>query len=235
LKKSGEDTKNQKNDMDVSCLIAYHNEGNRIGKVLSKLKKVKHITEFVCVDDGSTDSGSSEVERVVPYATSIKLHYNTGKTNAIRVGLQKVTKKRILLFDADIFSINPLLIDQAIETSSGSDMVLFARYPQTLRIKINRFDTIYVGERLVKTDDLTKILSQRVSGFQLEIAINTYMQRHKKLVTFVQTPHLNIPKKRKFGLWQGMRKDYKMFWEMFTYNPYSYLVHLVVFGKKRLM
>jgi hypothetical protein len=42
-------------------------------------------------------------------------------------------------------------------------------------------DLLLSGQRMLKTKDAQKIFEEKMSGYQMEIAINTYMYYQKKL------------------------------------------------------
>lgn len=223
--------------MKISCIVPFRNERERIGEVLTQLLKVKNISEIICVDGVSNDGGSEYIRNHFPTIQVITLKENVGKTGTVQEGLKVAKGEYILFFDADLKGIIPHEVDTVLETvlnDSSIDMVVFSRNTPRLMTKLNRFDLIYTGERILKKDELTRILNEGVSQFQLEIAINTYMMKNKKNIFYFSASHINLPKTGKFGLISGIAEDLKMFWQVCSFDPVNYFLQTFFFCRKKL-
>jgi len=223
--------------MSVTCIVPFRNEKERIGEVLTQLLNVKNISEIICVDGASADGGSEYVQTHFPSVQLITLKENVGKTGTVQEGLKGAKGDYILFFDADLSGVVPQEVDTVLEAvlnDTSIDMVVFSRNTPRLITKINRFDLIYTGERILKKDDLLRILKEGVSQFQLEIAINTYMMGNNKHIYYFNASHVNLPKSGKFGLVAGIREDLKMFWQVCSFDPVNYFLQTFFFCKKKL-
>ena len=83
---------------NVTCLIPFYNEGERIFPVLEVITTIREITEIICIDDGSDDFTSKDIKSRFPNVMVIRLPENQGKAAAIRYGLRAATNELIFLF-----------------------------------------------------------------------------------------------------------------------------------------
>lgn len=221
----------------ITCIIPFYNEAQRLAHVLNGLDKIGAISQFVLINDGSTEKmpvwnlpkGRFQV------VTNVNNH---GKSHAISVGLRYCTNEIVLLFDADITHIDEPAITQAIAHFSSDhsiDHIIFQRHNPSLITRINRIDTVFSGERLLKKSDLEKTLKYaRPQHYQLESAINHYMITHRKNSYFIPTSHQNLSKSRKRGRLKGQFQNIKMFTNVLNYNPASYFYQLLFFCRTTL-
>lgn len=223
--------------MTVTCIIPFRNEKERIGGVLDALLKVKYISQIICVDGASTDGGSEFISTHYPQVELITLHINVGKTGTVQAGLAAAKGEYILFFDADLSGVVPQEVDAVLEAvlhDTSIDMVVFSRKTPRLITKLNRFDLIYTGERVLKKSDLKILLEKGVSMFQLEIAINTYMMRNNKKIFYFSASHTNLAKTGKLGFIEGMKEDFAMFWQVCSFDPINYFLQTFFFCKDEL-
>ena len=220
----------------ITCIIPFLNEGQRISSVLSEIVKVRNIDQIIAVDGGSTDDGYLEIKKF-PQVKLIKLENNIGKTGTVAKGLEETQSDYILLYDADLTNVNYLEIESVIDKITEDekiDMIIFNRNTPRLITKLNRLELLFSGERILKRLDFLKILKTNPTGFQLETAINTYMIKNKKNVYWTQSSNTNLPKINKFGGIRGEINNLKMFWEVFKYDPLSYIYQLLFFGRHEI-
>ncbi|GEO06955.1 glycosyl transferase [Adhaeribacter aerolatus] len=203
----------------VSCIIPFYNEGYRVFQVLEVVTQIKSITQIICVDDGSSDNTATLIRESWPTIELIILPKNKGKAEAIRHGVQKARNENILLMDADLQSINKEEVENAIQaiTRQNLDMLILRRINAPWFVKFDRGDILLSGERIVKKKDLAKILDQQVNGYQLELAINLYMQKHKRAVRWMPWSATNTYKSKKIGLVEGYKKEFEMFKDIVLY------------------
>lgn len=221
----------------VSCIIPFYNEGDRIFSVLEVALRTPGIGQIICVDDGSTDDTASKIRKEYPHIDLVYLQENQGKAAAIRHGLEMAVHDLILLMDADLQYVNPDEITLAIEGMQHQDidMVILRRIYAPWIFKIDRRDVLFSGERLMRRKDLQNILQQQVYGYQLEIAINRYMLQHNKNVRWAPWSALNTHKVKKWGFFYGARKEVMMFLDMILYTGLShYVKQIISFARKKL-
>jgi glycosyltransferase involved in cell wall biosynthesis len=116
----------------LSVVIPSYNERKTLALIVAKLLALPQLHEIVIVDDCSTD-GSDEVARdlaekhsQVRYARHEK---NSGKTEALKTGLQLTTGKIVIIQDADL-EYDPEEIPQVIQPiiDGHADVVYGSRF-----------------------------------------------------------------------------------------------------------
>ncbi|CCH54803.1 glycosyl transferase family protein [Fibrisoma limi BUZ 3] len=223
---------------NVACLIPFYNEGERLFDVLNVVTQVCSITQIICIDDGSDENCCPEIEARWPHIEVIRLTENHGKAGAIKAGLSAVREELVLLMDADLQDISPAELEQAIQAIRNHDevdMVILRRVHADWFVKFNRGDILLSGERIIRKRDLDAIFQQTVEGFQLEVAINEYMQQHRKVVRWFPWSATNTYKMDKRGPVEGFLKDAQMYADIVTYvGPVAYARQMVTFARKPL-
>ena len=100
-------------------------------------------------------------------------------------------------------------------------------------MKWYRSDVLLSGERILKTADLRQVLHQKLKCYQLEVAINRYMLRHKKVVRWMPWSAMNTYKVDKLGVLDGSRKEFRMYVDIVNYVGFSHmLLQLTSFTRK---
>ena len=112
----------------VSCIIPFHNENARIDFVLEVLTQSKNIDEIICVNDASTDGGEKNLLKKFPSIRLIHTKTNSGKSHAIKLGLDKAIGSYILLMDADLMN-NPVPRAQGIKDYNSRNCISSGFFP----------------------------------------------------------------------------------------------------------
>jgi len=179
--------------------------------------KVKGISKTIVVDDGSSDENIySEIKSRFPEVIAIRLKTNNGKASAIREALKHVITDYVFLIDGDHINIKINEIGNAIRkiiNNSEIDMIILRKIEDET-VKVSRFlrhDTIFSGERILRTNDLRRVYENKFSDYQIEMAINTYMMRSKKNVYWMPSSVNSFNKWEKWGWLEGTKRSLKMF------------------------
>jgi glycosyltransferase involved in cell wall biosynthesis len=221
----------------TTCIIPFYNEEDRVLQVIEVVTQIKGITQIICIDDGSTDDTSDHILANWPQVTLVRLPYNQGKAAAIRQGVKLAKNETILLMDADLQSINKAEVEKAIQAigQHNLDMLILRRINAPWFVKFDRGDTLLSGERLVKKKDLVHILNQEVNHYQVELAINLYMQKHKRNVRWMPWSATNTYKAKKIGLVKGYQKEFKMFTDIVMYAGLKNIIkQITLFATKEV-
>lgn len=227
-----------KTKLQVSCVIPFYNEGERLFQVLEEVVKIKNVKEVICVDDASDQDLSQEIYRRFPSIRLLQLTENRGKAGAVRAGLQQAVGEYILLIDADLQNLQHREIEQAIialQHHPDVDMLILRRMNANLYVKLNRSDTLFTGERILRKSDLEKVYEEDVRGWQLESAINNYMLEHDKTVYWMPQSATNTQKTSKWGFLEGIRNNLKTHADMmFAMGFVNFLKQYLFFAKDEL-
>ena len=116
-------------------------------------------------------------------------------------------------------------------------MVVLQRINAPWNIKLLRGDVLVPGERILRKEDLEKILeSYKPEGYQLEFAINNYMMNNNKKVYWMPSSALNTWPTTKFGFVKGMLKIIKMNKNILNYLGFAnYIKQLLFFCRRKLV
>ncbi len=179
-----------------SCLIPFYNEAEKALSVLKVLSKIKKFNQIIAIDDGSDDDAGQKIEQSFPKVKLVNLKKNQGKSAAVAAGLKHAKSEFVLLFDADVNNIKPREIRKALKkiTDPKIDMVILKKvepnpdYMITNKLSVySRISCVFSGERVLRTTDLKRVLSQKPEGYQLEAAINQYMIDQNKIAKWVKS------------------------------------------------
>jgi len=223
-----------------SAIIAFYNEGENILDILEKLQKIPLISQIICVDDGSTDGIALRIHEQFPGLEILVLGKNYGKSYAIEQGLLKARNNIVLLMDADIKNLRGSEIQNALNVFvSRSDIDLLLLENKGGNVWIDQFinkNLFLSGQRVLRKKDLVNVYAKhKPRGYQLEVAINDYMLRHKKHVFHMRTSSFNPHKTQKYGFIIGLFRDLAMEVQLIAYLGFPrYARQLLYFGKEEL-
>lgn len=217
-------------------MIPFFNERERIKHVLDIISQVKSVSQVVCVDDGSTDGTAAYIQSCWPTVEIVRLQQNQGKAAAIALALKFVKNEHVLMMDADLQDLKTAEIEAAIHafcSHPSIDMLILRRINSPWFVKWYRSDILLSGERLIKRSDLVQIMKLKMKRYQLEVAINRYMIRQKKVVRWMPWSAMNTYKVDKLGVLDGSRKEFKMYVEIVSFVGFSHMMlQLASFTKK---
>jgi dolichyl-phosphate beta-glucosyltransferase len=120
----------------LSLVIPAFNEALRLEAGFARLMHAietggisAQTTEFILVDDGSTD-GTAACARslfsALPHANILRLDTNAGKGAAVRAGVAAATGPRVIFADADM-AIDPTQTPQFVEALESADLAIGSR------------------------------------------------------------------------------------------------------------
>lgn len=125
------------------------------------------------------------------------------------------------MFDSDIKEIKAEEIVYTIEhmyEHPEIDMGIMRRIRAKWYIKVLYRELILSGQRMLKTQELKKVFEEKFERYQLEVAINTFMEKNKKTVLRYPFSGENSCKSQKRGIINGRKRDLFMFKDIFKYQ-----------------
>lgn len=209
-----------------TCIIPFYNEQNWVIKVLDKLASIKHFDHIILVNDGSQDNSLNLVQNFVQnnnytHLQIISYPKNKWKAFAIQQWLKQSKSDYVFLFDSDLKWINKKEIQHVIQNMYQNpqiDMWIMRRIHAKRYIKLLYRELILSWQRMLKTSDLRKVFQRKFEKYQLEVAINTFMQDHQKVVVRYPFSGENTSKSDKRWFRYGRKRDFFMFRDIFKYQ-----------------
>jgi len=200
----------------VSAVIPGKNEAANIGGVLKVVTAHPMIDEVIVINDGSTDK-TGEIAASFPKVKLINHKVNTGKTLAVKEGIEKSSGDIIVMIDADLKQIKEHNLTDLITPvlNDEVDLTLSMRHNSYI-FKPFKIDFIS-GERALKREVLQDplIWSKPHIGFGLEVLMNKSILKKGYTYKSVYFPNVNIAYKwSKVGYIQGTIDTFKMIGEM---------------------
>jgi len=222
----------------ISCIIPFHNERGRINKVLNPLLDAKDVDEIICVNDCSTDQKTENLAKKYQTVKFIDRKKRSGKSAAVKIGVEKAKGDIILLLDADLKNIKPGEIDIAtakMKNQPDLDMLILKEIYPYWTTKFSRHDILFSGKRLLKRKDLLKIFKlQKPKNYQLEMAINLYMIKKNKKVRFTDVDFRHTMRVNKIGFIKGTFSNLQMLKNIYDYvGLKDYFWQIVFFSHDR--
>jgi glycosyltransferase involved in cell wall biosynthesis len=218
------DRETTKVSMKIACVIPAYNESTRIGAVLRPVVESKLFDRVIVVDDGSTNNLdlSIEVWERFKNVELYRLPVNKGKSFAVARAVKYLDGgvDYVCLLDADL---------EGLTYSNLLDLVGPIRYHDCRKEKVNttisrrrsygglfypKLD-IFTGERVLPLSLLEECKLESRSSFEMEAVINGALICSHARIKVVDWPNVTNPSKMaKYGTWQGVKKDWRMFREM---------------------
>lgn len=187
--------------MGLSVVIPLFNEESTIREILKKVCCLSNLREVIVVDDGSTDSSPQAVlDFGDPRVKLIRQERNSGKTAAVRRGLEDVAGDVTIIQDADL-EYDPEEIEDVIRPiiENRADVVYGSRFLVKRAARVLYFYHYLANKSLTflsnlltnvnMTDietcykafrtPLIKELPMTSSGFGMEVEITALITRTK--------------------------------------------------------
>ncbi len=206
-----------------TCIIPFYNETfQQLKSIIATISLVENIEKIICVDDGSqNETVWLDLRNEYKEITVIRLSENSGKSAAIRAGLQHVHTPYVLLFDSDLQNVKKIELESAlcyILENPLIDMLILRRISDPWFAKIIRGEILTSGERILKTHDLVRVYTEnKPAKYQLEYAINFYCMKYGKKAYWYPCSGQNIVKIRKIGFVRGVKNEIMMYVDMLRY------------------
>lgn len=207
--------------LTIAAIVPAHNEGGRIGHVLSVLHEVGDLEEIVVVDDGSSDDTFTEVQHAANHDRRVhclRLPVNQGKGAALFAGARSVQADLLLLLDADLEGLQSQHVYALIEPihADRADMTLGlfrgGRFNTDLAHWMAPFLT---GQRCLWSKLFFQIPERSSSGYGFETAAGLTAWRNSWRCEHVPLRGVTHPPSEFHrGLWHGLQVRTKMYSEI---------------------
>lgn len=222
-----------------TCIVPFYNEEKKIEWVLNKLIQISYFDKIVLVNDWSNDLSQNVAENFIKknnlkHISIVSYTENKWKSHAVCEWLKTVTTEYIFLFDADLTNIKIKEVIAVVESmykNEEIDMWILRRIYAKRYIKLLYRELILSWQRMLRSDDLREIFKERFERYQLEVAINAYMQKKKKIVVRYPFSGNNSFKADKRGFWNWWKRDFFMYKDILGYQwTINFLKHVFLFN-----
>lgn len=115
--------------MSIGVVIPCYNEGDVIESTLKAIKDTGIFDNIVVIDDGSGDDTFEKSSGMD--VKCIRLKKNSGKGNAVRMGLKSINTDIIVLIDGDVGNTAGEISKVIKPVASGQADVAIASFPKT--------------------------------------------------------------------------------------------------------
>ncbi|MDQ2855034.1 MAG: glycosyltransferase family 2 protein [Acidobacteriota bacterium] len=233
------------NERCLSVVVPSFNERNTLTTIVGKLLAVPRLLEIVIVDDCSTD-GSDQIGRQLaeryPEVRFTRLEKNSGKTEAVKTGLQLTTGSIVIIQDADL-EYDPEEIPQVIQPilDGHADVVYGSRFLVRKASRVLYFYHYVANKVLTMTSnmltnlnmtdvetgykafrgDIIRKMTIVSSGFGFEIEVTAKLAKLKCAV--YETPISYYGRTYEEGKKIGMMDGVLAFWLILRFNLFCSL------------
>lgn len=221
--------------MKIACVIPAYNESERIGVVLRSVVESKLFDRVVVVDDGSEDKWElkSILDQYPNHAEHYWLPVNKGKSFAVARAVKYLNGAvdYVCLLDADLegltyFNLVDLVGPIKYHGCHGMEDVdaTLSRRPSYGGLFYPKLD-IFTGERVLPLSLLEECKLESRTSFEMEAVINGALICSHARIRVVDWPNVTNPTKMaKYGVWNGVKKDWRMFRDMSKVGGVTMLV-----------
>ena len=207
-----------------TCIIPFYNEEDRIISVLSELLKIKEFDAIILVNDGSKDNWWNIVKNYIKDFRKVKLieySHNHWKSYAVKQWLSQVKTNYVFFFDADLQGVKKEEVEQLIKSlyqHPEIDVWILRRIYTKRFVRMFITDLLLSWQRMLKTDDANNIFAWKMSEYQMEIAINTYMYNNNKVGVRYPFSAENTFKTEKYWQLNWLVREINMYRNIFSYK-----------------
>jgi len=200
----------------VAAIVPALNEEGNIANVLKVLLASKYLNEVILVDDGSSDRTAEIGRSLGAKVLSLPKKGGSGKSNAMRKGVESTDAEVIAFFDADLINFKEEHIESVVKPvlENKAEMCIGVRVRyggiSELFVKIDPLLAIG-GERAMKRYVFLAIPEKFMQGFMVETTLNYFCKINKLKIAYTRLKGLEIIiKEKKWGFWKGFKNRIKM-------------------------
>jgi glycosyltransferase involved in cell wall biosynthesis len=211
-----------------SCVIPAHNENPRVLEVLRAVQNVQHISEIICIDDGSKDGTGSAISENFPNLKLISHPINLGKAESILDGVKNAHNESVILLDSDLVKLRAEELEKAIHVFEENSLDCLVLHTTPINIVDSFFRLVFripicvAGNRIAhKTDIVEAFRIYSPKKYEAEIAFNSYLMEHRKNVGYTAISAIGPSKTSKVGRIKGALGEIGMWSQILFYEGIS--------------
>jgi hypothetical protein len=200
----------------VDAIIPARNEALTVADAVAACRGCVYVRDVIVVDDGSTDATAAVA--AAAGATVLRRESSTGsKARAMKVGVDASDAEAILFCDADLLGITSQhleavcrpFVDGRATMSLGTFDYGPVLNPLVLRLPPTS------GERVIPRWVFEAVPEEKLIGYTIELVLNQVIADGGHRAVAQLMPGVTHRTKRdKFGLVEGYRRSWEMFWQL---------------------
>ncbi len=190
----------------ISVIIPAYNEEGTIEEVVSEVIGHPQVGEVIVVSDGSTDMTADNARAAG--AVVIDLPHNSGKAEAMSVGVSSAHNRVVLFIDADLRGFTHEKISHIIEPVLHGEREMFVAVRARSVMFFNRnfhFFPIIGGVRALTKSLWYSVPPECKTRFKIEIALNYASKQTSRGMGFTLIEGVDhYIKEQKYGFIKGL-------------------------------
>ena len=183
---------------------------------MEAVRECRFVREVIVVDDGSADQTSELALRAGAKVIRLESAGGGSKAHAMRAGVAASDADSILFCDGDLLGLRPVHLDGVCQAHvEGTAAMSLGTFdygiwnPVVLRMPPT------TGERVVPRWVFEAIRPENLDGYTIEVMINAVVcECRLPIAAAVMAGVRHRTKRDKFGLVEGYRRTWKMFWQL---------------------
>lgn len=207
--------------MPLSVVIPALDEERTVAGVVEAARKARPLVrEVIVVSDGSRDSTAAVAANAG--ARVLALPRNLGKTRALLAGVESAQEGTLLFLDADLLGLSEAhihrLAEPVISGRAAMSIGVF-RDARPVTDLAQFLAPALSGQRVLSRELFLTAAGNKVEGFAVEVALNSYAHRYRLPVAHVPlTGVTHLTKEEKRGLWPGFAARMRMYLDIWKAN-----------------
>ena len=198
----------------IDVVIPAHNEGLTVADVVHASRGCSYVRDVIVVDDGSNDA--TALRAAGAGAKVVRREPGGSKAHAMQRGLQETDAEAVLFVDADLLGLTSAHLDQICEPFvDGRASMSLGTFDYGLwNPLVLRFPPT-TGERVIPRWVFESIPDDQLDGYTIELLIDAVIaELHLPTTARVMRGVFHRTKRDKFGLVEGYRRTWRMFWDL---------------------
>jgi glycosyltransferase involved in cell wall biosynthesis len=202
----------------IDVVVPARNEALTVAGVVSACRACSYGREVIVVDDGSSDATAERAAAAGAKVIRRELRADEegSKAHAMEAGVDASDANAILFVDADCLGLTGAHLDDVCRPFVEGRAVMSLGWfdygfwnPLVLRLPPT------TGERIIPRWVWDAIPPEKRDGYTIEVMINEVIaESHLPTVARIMPGVTHRTKRDKFGLIEGYRRTWKMFWKL---------------------
>jgi glycosyltransferase involved in cell wall biosynthesis len=199
----------------IDAVIPARDEASTVADAVRAALGCRYVRNVIVVDDGSGDLTALRAEDAGAH-TVVRRPVGGSKAHAMKTGVDATDADAILFCDADLVGITSAHLDEVCRPFvEGAAVMSLGTFDYGLLNSLVLRLPPTSGERVVPRWVFESIPAGRLDGYTIEVMINEVVaEAHLPTSARVMRGVTHRTKRQKFGLLEGYRRTWEMFWQL---------------------